>query len=68
MKTRKEKRSIKSANDHGLRKKVTSPKLDILRPSNQMNEKKYIKESIGDQEKHNDKRKKKYSDRAKFKK
>ena len=42
MKTRKEKRSIKSANDHGLRKKVVSPKLDILRPSNQGNEKKPI--------------------------
>lgn len=42
MKARKDKRNLKSANDHGIRKKVISPKLDLLRPSNTNIDKKLI--------------------------
>ena len=35
MNTRKEKKNLKISNDHGNRKKVVSPKLDLLRPANQ---------------------------------
>ena len=42
MRSKKEKRTIRSANDHAIRKKVISPKLDILRPSHQPLEKKPV--------------------------
>jgi hypothetical protein len=42
MKTKKEKRNLKSPNEQPIRKKMMSPKLDLLRPSNQTADKKPV--------------------------
>lgn len=42
MKSKKEKRSIKSLNEQTVRKKLVSPKLDIFKPAHTSTEKKYL--------------------------